>query len=147
MRIAAMILGLVGGALDAVMGLTAIAGSSRLAEAVRGTGVLRGPLAGLPGADLARVVALGGFVLLALGIAVMIGGALAVKAPAVSGAMMLVASLLNFFARALGFLVAVLLIVGGILALVGIKELKNTAAPARAGATPPAPPTSPAPPT
>lgn len=133
MKTASAILGIVGGALDALIGLIIMIFGGSLA----GLFVSSGALEGLEGAEYAGSMITGavvfvGFLVLLVAALAIIGGVVARKNLTVGGILMLAAGLLNFFGGWVGAIVAIMLIVGGILALVAASEAKKAAPPAPA---------------
>ena len=135
MRIAALILGIIGG----IAGLF----GAGLALTVGGIGSAMGTAN-------SSTVLVGGVIALVTSIVGIIGGAIALKAPRAAGWMMLAAALVGVFAISAGYVVACpLLLVGGILAFVGSRASASVASPALSGPTgvhiPPPPPPPPQP--
>ncbi len=126
-----MILGIIGGVVDALLGLLVIFGGmfagsligSNLPglEGLEATGVTGGMVTGV-------LVFVGILVLIVAALAI-IGGAMAQKRPVVAGILMLIAGVLNFIGGVPGLIVALMLIAGGVLALVAASQDKAQAAP------------------
>jgi len=102
-KTAAVVLGIVGGGLDALLALFIM---------VLGATVIVG------------------FIILLGDVLGIVGGAVARKNPTLGGILMLVAGGLNLFGGRPGFIIGALLITGGILALVAANEAKKAAPPA-----------------
>lgn len=126
-----MILGIIGGVIDALFGLLVIFG-----------GVMAGSLTGadIPGIEqlessgvtmgmVSGIAVVMGIVVLLVATLVIIGGAIAQKKPVVAGILMIIGGVLNFFGGLPGVLVGLLIVAGGILALVGANQGKTPAAP------------------
>jgi len=133
MKTASVILGIVGGALDALIALIIMIFGGSLVGLFLNSGAVEG----LEGAEYAGSMITGavvfvGFLVLLVGVLAIIGGVVARKNLTVGGILMLAAGLLNFFGGWVGAIVALMLIVGGILALVAASEAKKVAPPAPA---------------
>jgi len=129
-RKASLVLGIVGGAVDAVIGLAIFAYGPML-------GGLAGRLgAGAPGERSAQIisaiaVAFGLFVVLT-GVLAIVGGVVVRKNPVLGGILMLLAALPNFLLRFVGILVGLALVVGGVLAF-----MREKPEPSSPSSTPP----------
>jgi len=91
---------------------------------------VREPDAQLGASIMTGAITIAGFLLLAVAALGIIGGLNAKSRPIVGGVLMLLASVLNFFGGWPGVIIGLLLAVGGILALVGAKEVQAPARPA-----------------
>lgn len=134
MKVAGMILGIIGGAIDAIYGLLVIFGGAMIgsvAGSIEGMSELES--AGVTTSVITGAAVFVGFLILLLAVLGIVGGAIAKKSPIVAGVLMLIAGVLNFFLYVPGWIVAALLIVGGILAIVGASQDK-----AQVAAPPPA---------
>lgn len=129
-KTAGMILGIVGGVIDAIIGLLCIVGGAFM-------GSILGGLSGVQGVDVppeaSGIISAGvtvvGVIILLVAVLAIVGGAITNKHAVVGGILMLIAGLLNFFGAWLGFIIALILIAGGVLALVGSSQEKAKAAP------------------
>ena len=122
MRVAAMVLGLIGG----VIGLFA-----------GGFAIVVGGIGTATQSDRAGTVVVLGFIALGLAVVGIVGGALAQAKPRVAAVLMLVAGIAGFIAVSLFWIVAgLLLLIGAVLAFL-VRAPKSAAAP-------PVPATSPA---
>jgi hypothetical protein len=108
MRIAALVLGIVGGILGIFGGLAASAvGTLGIALEAEGSGMLMGL----------------GAVALLVSIFAIVAGALALKYPKFSGWSMIASAVVGFIAVSGGYLIAgILLLIGGILALLSTRQ-------------------------
>lgn len=137
MKTAAVVLGIVGGVLDALLALFIMVFGGLAASHLP---LVSAEIPGLEGVDssaltgsVLRVVSvIGGFIFLAVAVLGIVGGAVARKKPTLGGILMLVAGGLNLFSGWPGFIIGALLITGGILALVAANEAKKAAPPAPA---------------
>ena len=111
MRIAALILGILGGIAGIIGGISVLfIGGVGTAFELEGAATLTGL----------------GFAAIPLGILGIVGGALALGKPKAAGIIMLISAVGGVIAISAGYIVAfILLLVGGILALVGQRELKR----------------------
>ena len=130
MKTAAVVLGIVGGVLDALLALFIMVFGGVVASALLNAGIPVG--AGITGSVLTAAFVIAGFVILLVAVLGIVGGAVARKKPTLGGILMLVAGGLNLFGGWPGFIIGALLIAGGILALVAANEAKKTAPPAPA---------------
>lgn len=130
-KVAGMILGIIGGVLDALFGILVIIGGvfagSLIGSNFPGLEQLQGT--GVPGSLVTGAFVIMGLLILIVAALAIIGGAMAQKKPVVSGILLLVAGVLNFFGGVPGFIVALLLITGGVLTLVAANQDKTQAAP------------------
>jgi len=128
MRKAGMVLGMIGGVLDAIIGLVVIFGGTflvRLYSRIGDVEVLQGLGAGV----LTGVMIIAGLLILIAAAVAIIGAANAMKRPVLGGILMIIAGAPNILFNVPGLIIALILIVAGILALVGAKELKVAAPP------------------
>jgi hypothetical protein len=134
-KTAAVVLGIIGGVLDALLALFVMVFGGLAANALLNAGIpgLEGLAAsGVTGSVLTAAFVIAGFVILLVAVLGIVGGAVARKNPTLGGILMLVAGGLNLFGGWPGFIIGALLIAGGILALVAANEAKKTAPPAPA---------------
>lgn len=111
MRVAALVLGIIGGIAGIVGAVFAL---------------FVGGVGAVVGAEGAQTVTGLGFAAIPLAILGIIGGAVAMAKPKAAGILMLISGIGGFIAISVGYIVAgPLLVIGGILAIVGQKELSK----------------------
>jgi hypothetical protein len=115
----AVVLGIAGGVLNALLALFVMVFGGLAAS-------------GVTGSMLTAAFVIAGFIVLLVAVLGIVGGAVARKKPTLGGILMLVAGGLNLFGGWPVFIIAALLITGGILALVAANEAKKAAPPAPA---------------
>jgi hypothetical protein len=134
-KTAAVVLGIVGGALDALLALFAMVFGGLAANVLLNAGVpgLEDLAAsGVTSSMLTGIIIVAGLIILLMGAVGIIGGVVTRKNPTVGGILMLVAGVLNLFCGWIGMVIGALLITGGILALVAAAETRKAAPPAPA---------------
>ncbi len=117
-RMASIILGVVGGSIDVIVGFSAAFDSSRIGSAIGSAG-------GTSGASVGGLVLLGGLLIIIFGAAGIAGAIVSRKRTSLGGVMMVAAGLLNFLPRFGWAIVAgMALIAGGVFAMAGSGEQK-----------------------
>jgi len=121
-----MVLGIIGGALDALLGLLTLLGGRFIARFLTEMGATE-PDMQVGASIVTGAITIAGFLLLAVAALGIAGGLNAKSRPILGGVLMLVASVLNFFGGWPGVIIGLVLVLGGILTLVGAKEAQAPA--------------------